>query len=158
MGWINKYKSKYVNIDYENPQALGECDRTGFTFNLKDLCKQMEWRGNNLVWTGLMVGRPFLDVPNEQLRPPVVKDDPRAKSDPRPPSPYTDPEYPVAGTYEQTTEELEIESFYNDNNPPYGPPSYVLPYSDRPIPGWHDPNPVPPPSVLLEELRKVRFQ
>ena len=158
MGWANKWKGKYVTIDYENPQALGECDRTGFTFNKKDLVKQMEWRGNNLVWTGLMVGKPYVDIPNEQNRPPLVKDDPKAVSDPRPPTPYTDPEYPVIGTYEQTVEEIKHESFYNDNNPPYGPPSYVLQYSDRPIPGWHDPNPVPAPDVLLAELRKVTFQ
>src|SRR3954463_13016780 len=113
MGWINKWKSSYVNIDYDNSDALGECDRSGFTFNKKDLCKQMEWRGNSLVWTGLLVGRPFLDTPNEQLRPPLVKSDPKSVSDPRPPVPYTDPEYPVIGTYAQTVVQIDDESFYN---------------------------------------------
>lgn len=154
MAWINRWKSKYVDIDINNPGALGECDISGFTFNRKDLVKQKEWRGNNLVWTGLMVGRPYLDKPNEQNRPPLVKSDPFAVNDPRPPTPYPDPEYPVAGDYKQIEQELLEESFFDDNNPP----SYVLPYSDAPTPGWQDPNPVPPPDILLAELRKVRFQ
>lgn len=92
MSWTNKWKSKYVVIDPKNPAALGECDDSGFTFNRKDLVKQMEWRGDNLVWTGLMVGKPYLDVPQEQNRPPLVKADPRPVTNPRLPTPYTDPE------------------------------------------------------------------
>ncbi len=158
MSWVSKWKSKYVNIDRENPQALGECDESGFTFNRKDLIKQMEWRGDNLVWTGLLVGKPYLDTPNEQNRPPLVKSDPKAVSNPRPPTPYTDPESPVSGTSVQITAVLEDESFFDDNNPPYGPPTYTLPYANVPTPGWHDPNPVPPYNILLAQLRKVNFQ
>lgn len=70
-------KGKYVgNIDPDSPQALGICDYTGFVFPKKDLIKQMEWRGNALVWTGFLVGKPFLDKPNDQLRPPVLPPDP----------------------------------------------------------------------------------
>lgn len=69
-------KGKYVTIDINNPDALGICDYTGFVFNKRDLVKQMEWRGNALVWTGFMVGRPFLDVPNEQNRTPILPPDP----------------------------------------------------------------------------------
>jgi hypothetical protein len=92
MSWVNRWKSKYVVIDPKNPSALGECDDSGFTFNRKDLVKQMEWRGDNLVWTGLMVGKPYLDVPQEQNRPPLVKSDPRPVINPRLPTPYIDPE------------------------------------------------------------------
>jgi hypothetical protein len=92
MSWVNRWKGKYVNIDPTNPSSLGICDDSGFTFNHKDLVKQMEWRGNNLVWTGLMVGKPYLDMPNEQNRPPLVKDDPRPVKNPRLPESYTDPE------------------------------------------------------------------
>jgi hypothetical protein len=52
----------------------------------------MEWRGDNLVWTGLMVGSPYLDIPCEQNRPPLVKDDPKPVEKPRLPIPYTDPD------------------------------------------------------------------
>jgi len=92
MSWVNKWKGKYVTIDPNNPSALGVCDESGFTFNHKDLVKQMEWRGNALIWTGFMVGKPYLDVPNEQTRPPLVKDDPRPVTNPRLPMDYTDPE------------------------------------------------------------------
>jgi len=77
-------KGKHVgSIDKSNSQALGICDRTGFIFKHKDLIKQLEWRGNRLVWTGLMVGRPYVDVPNEQLRPPPLKPDPIPVVNPR---------------------------------------------------------------------------
>jgi len=69
-------KGKHVTIDVNSPDALGICDYTGFVFNRKDLFKQMEWRGNGLVWTGYMVGQPYLDIPNEQLRPPILPPDP----------------------------------------------------------------------------------
>jgi hypothetical protein len=91
MSWINRWKGKYVVIDPKNPAALGQCDDTDFTFNHKDLVKQMDWRGDNLVWTGLLVGKPYLDVPQEQNRPPLVKADPRPVTNPRLPVPYTDP-------------------------------------------------------------------
>lgn len=158
MGWINRWKSRYVTIDPKNPHALGECDDSGFTFNHKDLVRQMEWRGDRLVWTGLLVGKPFLDTPNPQNRPPLVKDDPKAIRNSRPPTPYTDPEVPVVAGFPLILEELEEDSFSNDNNPPYGPPSYILPYENIPTPGWQDPSPVPPYNILVAKLRKVTFQ
>ncbi len=91
MSWVNKWKGKYVVIDPKNPAALGQCDDTDFTFNHKDLVKQMEWRGDNLVWTGLLVGKPYLDVPQEQNRPPLVKADPRPVINSRLPVSYIDP-------------------------------------------------------------------
>lgn len=76
----------YVNVDTDDIDACGVCDRTGLLFNKRDLVKQMEWRGNSLQWTGLYVGRPFLDVPNPQNRrtPKLWPADPRAVPDARP--------------------------------------------------------------------------
>jgi hypothetical protein len=93
MSWVNRWKGKNVVIDADNPSALGVCDESGFDFNHKDLVKQMEWRGDRLVWTGLMVGKPYLDVPSEQNRPPLVKADPRPVKNPRVPGndAYSDP-------------------------------------------------------------------
>lgn len=65
-----------VTIDTQNPAAVGICDYTGFIYNREDLVKQMEWRGEALVWTGLYVGKDHADVPNEQLRPPILPPDP----------------------------------------------------------------------------------
>jgi hypothetical protein len=67
---------KHVNIDPSNPEGLGICDKTGFVFRRRDLVKQKEWRGTALVDTGFLVGRPYLDEPNEQLRTPILPPDP----------------------------------------------------------------------------------
>ncbi len=77
-------KGKHVTIDIENPEALGICDYTGFVHLRKDLVKQMQWRGNKLIWTGFLVGKDYLDIPQEQLRPPMLKPDPIPVKLPRP--------------------------------------------------------------------------
>lgn len=127
MSFISRYKGKRVTINPHNPEALGICDYSDFVFNHKDLVKQMEWRGDALVWTGMMVGRPYVDKPNEQNRPPLVKNDPKPIKDPRIPQDtmqnvlnrgapgiasstvqvnYTDPEINPAISYEQTVQQL----------------------------------------------------
>ena len=88
MSYGKNFKGKYVSIDPDNPSALGVCDESGFVFNHQDLVKQMEWRGNNLVWTGLMVGPPYVDKPSQQNRPPIVKGDPKPVKNPRLPKDY----------------------------------------------------------------------
>lgn len=80
---------KHVFIDSDNPEALGICDKTGFVFLRKDLVMQMEWRGNAIVPTGFLVGRPYVDQPNEQLRPPLLPPDPVPVMMPRLPQPST---------------------------------------------------------------------
>lgn len=50
-------------------RAVGVCDRSGFVYNLSDLVKQMDYMGDTLKWTGLMVGRDQLDQPNYQNKP-----------------------------------------------------------------------------------------
>lgn len=69
---------------YGCDETIGVCDRSGFVFKTSELCKQMEWRGDRLVWTGLLVGRPYLDVPDEQLRTVKTKHDPKPVKNPRP--------------------------------------------------------------------------
>lgn len=80
-------KGKHVTIDVTNPDALGICDYSRFVHNRRDLLKQMEWRGDALVWTGFYVGKTYLDQPNEQLRPPILPPDPVPIKDPRPMQP-----------------------------------------------------------------------
>jgi hypothetical protein len=79
---INKQRGQFVRHDIIAP--VGVCDYSGFFFSKSDLVKQYEWRGNDLVWTGFLVGRPFVDEPNEQNRPPLIKGDPKAVLNPRP--------------------------------------------------------------------------
>lgn len=91
MNQTSKWESRYVVVDVDDPDAIGQCDTSGFVFNHKDLVKQMDWRGNSLVWTGLMVGKPFVDKPCQQNRPPVFARDPIPVKNPRIPTPYTEP-------------------------------------------------------------------
>lgn len=105
------YKGKYVKIDPKNPNALGVCDQSGFVFNHKDLRKQMEWRGNRLVWTGALRGAPYLDVPNEQNRPNIITKDPRVIRNSRPPADYTDPESNPVLPYNQLVDKLSKITF-----------------------------------------------
>lgn len=79
-------KGKHVSINDAAPQALGICDATGFVFKRIDLVREMQWRGNALIWTGFLVGRPYVDKPNEQLRPPIYPPDPVPVMFPRLPS------------------------------------------------------------------------
>ncbi len=76
-------KGKHVSIDPDNPEALGICDYSGFVFLKKDLVRQMVWSGNNLIWNGFYVGKPYVDVPNEQGRAPILPPDPVPERDPR---------------------------------------------------------------------------
>jgi hypothetical protein len=79
---VNSLRGKYVKKG--SLEAVGVCDYSGFWFSHSDLVKQMEYRGNSLVWTGFMVGKPFVDIPNQQERPPLVKADPYVVLNPRP--------------------------------------------------------------------------
>lgn len=79
---INQQRGEYVKKNVIEP--VGVCDYSGFFFSRSDLVKQYEWHGNQLVWTGAIVGRPFVDEPNEQNRPPQIKGDPKAVQNPRP--------------------------------------------------------------------------
>lgn len=149
---MGRWRSRYARINPRNPganDALGVCDRSGFVFNHSDLIRQMEWRGNNLVWTGLLVGRPFLYEPNEQERPPIVDSDPKAVMNPRPRTPDIDIDYPVVPPYKQALKELEEDSFYSGDAPPPQVPGKV--------PGWNEPNPLPPYKEVIKILDKVRF-
>lgn len=77
------YISRYAKVDERDLQPIGFCDRTGIAFNHYDLHKQMEWQGNRLVWTGWLVGKPFLDLPDPQNRIPLIKQDPEIVNNPR---------------------------------------------------------------------------
>lgn len=75
---------RWVNINPDSPDAVARCDRSGMLCNYSDLVKQMEYRGEGLVWTGLYVNKYFADKPNPQGLNPVIKPDPVPVSHPRP--------------------------------------------------------------------------
>jgi len=81
---MSQRTSPYVDFDIDNIEPVGYCDRTGFLCMRKDLVKQYEYSGQNLVWLGIWVHKDFLDKPNPSLKPTILKPDPVAVKDPRP--------------------------------------------------------------------------
>lgn len=70
-------------VDLSNLDAWGKCDRTGLPTMYRDLVPQMEYDGDSLRWTGLMVNIKDLDKPNPQLANPPLKADPLPVNNPR---------------------------------------------------------------------------
>ena len=62
--------------DPDNPIGVGRCAKSNFMVPRNELVKQMEWRGDSLVWTGHWVWNKFADKPNPQLRRDNLKPDP----------------------------------------------------------------------------------
>ena len=69
---------KYVKINPNDPSAFGECSRCGRWFQQRTLVWQMEWGGERLYNTGLLVCTEggCNDVPQEQLRTIILPPDP----------------------------------------------------------------------------------
>jgi hypothetical protein len=144
------YHGKHVHINRYAPCSVGICDKTQQIFLHKDLCRQMEWRGNTLEWTGLLVGRPHLDKPNPQLRPNILPPDPVPIQMPRfdqmvnsiPPPPNATYPYTVAVANLTATNFSQPPVFtYNANGTPTGNPP-VPPAANAPIPAMSQPDPV----------------
>jgi hypothetical protein len=156
MSWVKKWQGKRVRINVSDPVAIAQCDYTDFSFNHGDLVKQMEWRGDRLQWTGYMVARPYLDVPNEQLRPPPVKADPYPIKDPRLPQPY--------GANLSQGPELSTQQIIKELNTSYwGPfegnavipnPQPVSPQVAQSIPDGY---PVPSTQQVVDRLNKYHW-
>jgi hypothetical protein len=82
MKWKNS--GKYWRIDLKKPYPLAMCDHSLKVVPHHELVKQYEWRGNQLVWTGLMVHYTEVDTPNPGLRPPKPGRDMKPIKNPRP--------------------------------------------------------------------------
>lgn len=77
-------RGKYTHASRRNIHGIGQCDYSGMIVDYRDLCKQMQYVGNGLVWTGLYVFKNFLDTPNPQDLVPIVRQDPVPLPHPRP--------------------------------------------------------------------------
>lgn len=74
--------------DRLNPEALAECGRGGgHLVRRSELAPQMQWAGDRLVPTGLLVCPRHMDVPNPQEQAKRLSADPVPVRDPRPPTP-----------------------------------------------------------------------
>jgi hypothetical protein len=80
--YISSHRGKFVKKG--SMEAVKVCDRSGLWFSESDICVEKEWRGDSLVPTGFLVGRPYLIEPNEQFRTPKVSNDPQPVNKPRP--------------------------------------------------------------------------
>jgi hypothetical protein len=70
--------TRYVGrtrLDPKRPQAVGECDRCGFVWNLCDLAYQYEWAGAQLIKTNLLVCVDCMDLPSVAKKAIVVPPD-----------------------------------------------------------------------------------
>ncbi len=82
MAVISSERGRFVKKGSLEPVMI--CDRSGFWFSKSDICAEMQWRGDDLVPTGFLVGKPWLNVPNEQNRTPKVSNDPKPVLNARP--------------------------------------------------------------------------
>lgn len=88
-------RSGRARISIRRPQAMGECDRCGFWHSHADMIRQLQWAGNKLIDTGLLVGRDCLDRPQDQFRSIILPPDPIPILNARP-SPNVTP-FPIVG-------------------------------------------------------------
>ncbi len=92
---------QWTKIRPSNPRAIGVCDYSGMFCAHRDLVKQMEYRGNGLVWTGFWVNKKFADKPNIQMLAPIMMPDPIPVYAPRPDTAVDPTPPPPNGVYPQ---------------------------------------------------------
>lgn len=74
----------HAKADPSHSEAAGICDRCNFTYQLRDLHWQYQWRGSGLVNTMFRVCPKCLDVPSEFLKALKLPADPIPVPFPRP--------------------------------------------------------------------------
>jgi len=81
MGYASK--AGRAKTSAKNPLAFGICDRCGFNYNHQDLAWQFDWGGASLINKRILVCRPCMDTPQNQLRAIVLPADPVPIMNPR---------------------------------------------------------------------------
>ena len=72
-----------ASVSSRNPRAFGICDRCGFLYNHDRLQWQFDYAGSGLINKRILVCRPCLDTPQNQLRAIVLPADPVPIQNPR---------------------------------------------------------------------------
>lgn len=80
----NVKPARKYRVNPRHPVAQGVCDFCGTWQEHPKLNQDMIWQGNSLVWSGFLVCRRCLDVPNEGNRPLFLRADPVPVKYPRP--------------------------------------------------------------------------
>jgi len=88
-----------ARVSSKNPQAFAICDRCAMLYNHVDLQWQYDWAGASLINKRMLVCKPCLDTPQEQLRAIILPADPVPIVNPR-----VEPYAYDSTDYETTTE------------------------------------------------------
>lgn len=72
-----------ARISARKPEAAGVCDRCGFVYSHSDLSWQFDYAGTGLINKRILVCRPCLDTPQNQLRSIALPADPVPIANPR---------------------------------------------------------------------------
>ena len=125
-----------ARVSAKNPQAFAICDRCAMLYNHVDLQWQFDWAGASLINKRMLVCRPCLDTPQEQLRAIILPADPTPIINPRV-EPYVFDQTdnivaPLPTTYGPTTgipipqgEQLTTDSGLNITTQEVGAPSLL---------------------------------
>ena len=81
MGWSSRAGRAHVSLT--NPDAFVVSDRDGSWRNAAQMVWQYKWAGDSLVNLRILVGSDEVDVPQEQLRTPILPPDPVPIKNPR---------------------------------------------------------------------------
>lgn len=87
-----------ARVSARYPNALGVCNRCGFTYNRKDLINQAQWQGMQLQPLNIWVCSQCLDIPAIQLKAIIIPPDPVPI-----PLPFPEPYSAEVPSYMRTT-------------------------------------------------------
>jgi fibronectin type III domain protein len=82
MGW-GQYRGRIPDVDPDNPIAWGRDDIRGLPVMHDDLVPVMQYAGSQIVWTGFMTHKDYVDIPQPQLAPARLRADPVPVENPR---------------------------------------------------------------------------
>lgn len=75
MGW-GQYRGRIPIVDPDDPIAWAKDDITGLPVMHDDLVPVMQYSGSQVIWTGFMTHKDFVDIPQPQLAPARLRPDP----------------------------------------------------------------------------------
>jgi len=73
-----------AQVNANSPRAFARCDRCGFIYNHSDLKFQFDFRGPQLQNLRILVCKPCTDIPQPQLKPIILTQDPMPVINARP--------------------------------------------------------------------------
>lgn len=75
MGW-GQYRPRIPYVDPDDPIAWARDDIRGLPVMHNDLVPVMQYAGSQIIWTGFMTHKDYVDIPQPQLAPAILRPDP----------------------------------------------------------------------------------